>query len=307
MATLLAGSLALSLILIGWAIDLIRSARLDPLAYVRAEFNTVHVKRPSYWERRILPFALRLAQRFPDYRELLLPINIDQRLAWAGSPRGLNVEKFYAIQLLAVLVAGSFGLYVGVAGYRNLLVGIAAGALLGAAGPWLGSLWLHGEANKRQREINLHLPDTLELVITAVAAGLTLDRAFALAISAQSGPLVEEIGRFLSELELGTPREEAYRRLLWRNRSDELQTVVGALLQGHSLGAPITETLSRQAETMRERRLQRAKEAGAQASPKIALVTTLLIVPTIFVTFLVLMGYTIFQDLGPVIGSLTGQ
>lgn len=307
MGYILAGGLGVGILLIMHGLDLLRSTRIDPLHYLRAELSSVPAHRPSYWERRILPLSLQMARRFPQYREIFLPINIRQQLAWAGQPHGLNEDGFYGFQLIITVLAGGFGLYIGLQGFNSFLVAIAATALLGVAGPFLGNLWLDGEINKRQRMITLQLPDMLELIITAVAAGLTMDRAFTLAIINRSGPLADEIGLFLSELELGTPREEAYRRLLWRNRSDELQTVVGALLQGYSLGAQITETLEHQIDTMRERRMQRAKEAGAQASPKIALVTTLLIIPAVFVTFLALMGFTIVQDLGPVLSSLTGQ
>ena len=101
---------------------------------------------------------------------------------------------------------------------------------------------------------------------------------------------------------MGVPRTECFKRLRRRNNADELYILTDALVQAHDLGVPIAKTLEEQAGDMRVRRLQRAREEGAKASPKISLITTILVAPAVMCLFLSIMICRIGPDMVTVLG-----
>ncbi len=143
--------------------------------------------------------------------------------------------------------------------------------------------------SKRQRSIDAMLPDTLDLVMASVEAGLALDSAMAM-ITKRNSPacrvINEEFNRYLSEVQVGVARGEALRHLADRNDSDDLRHVVTALIQGDMLGVGVAQILRAQAAYLRVRRRQRAEEKAMKAPLKILFPLLVGIFPSIFVIIL---------------------
>lgn len=310
---LLAATTGCALLLFLYGLHLLIAAQRSPLAlFLEEDQRGAKVKKRTArkgLKQQFFVTAQRytlLVQRYPTLRTLLAPVDLHQRLARAGHPMSLQVDTFIGVQLATMGLVALGALYVSL-----LLWGLSPTTLLlslvvGTVGAPLATLLLGQEGKKRQQQLTLALPDAIELISTMVTAGLDIERAIKQVVENSSGPLAEELERFLNELRLGTPRTDAYQNLLWRNNAAELHTFVGALLQGQNLGVPIDKTLYEQTEVMRERRLQRAQEIGAQAAPKIALVTTLMIAPSIFVLFMIIMGYKLVQDFGGLFNAFGG-
>jgi tight adherence protein C len=256
--------------------------------------------KQSYFETRLRPIAKRLARMFPSLQRWVTPRDVEDRLLYAGEPFNLTANEFYGLQLLSMIVSAVYGMLMGtiVARYTGLFIGAIG---IGAIGLFLPVMWLNGRVKKRQLEITIAVPDSIDLLATSMEAGLGFDIALHHVVSRTTGPLQEELKRFIRELRMGIPREECFRRLITRNSSEELRTVVGAMLQAQLLGAPLSKTLQDQAEQMRERRLQRAKEAGAKASPKISLVTTILIAPSVMCLFISVIVFKLTETMGPLL------
>jgi len=297
---LLGGSLGVAFFLIAFGYGLRKQAQTwDVLALARLpEDASAPAPAVANSRQRLLVRARRWGvQVARDNPWLPQPLNLLQRLAWAGRLGQVSPEEFSGeqiINLIGMTVLGVvFGLYRG-SNAEALVFGLAGGAI----GVYLPIFQLRQAGHKRQQEITLALPDAVDLISTSVTAGLPVDRAITYAAENISGPLREELATFLDQMKLGKPRQEAYQELIWRNNSDEIQIIVGALLQGQSLGAPVAETLEAQAETMRERRLQRAKETGAKVAPRISLVMVIFIVPSIFLMFIAIMMYSIYTGSG---------
>ena len=289
----------------------IRFYRTRPASQVVLEqqFEASHPvvrEKPSYFERRLRPFAQTLAKRFPNWRKTILPQSVEQKIVYAGYPMALDGDQLYGLQLLAAVACALIGFVAGLA-FGELpggLIGLAVGMGGGLAAP---PLWIDGEANKRQREISASVPDSLELLVTCVEASIGFDSALQHIQANMKGPLAQEYGTFLRELHMGVPRREAFHRLLGRNSSQELHIVIGALMQGQELGVPVAKTLQEQAEEMRVRRLQRAKEIGAQASPKIALITTMIVAPAVMCLFLSVVVFGTGKDIFPMLKEFMGR
>ena len=111
------------------------------------------------------------------------------------------------------------------------------------------------------------------------------------------------MGELLGELAYGTPRRAAYRGLVARTGSPELAQVVGALLQAEELGAPLASTLGGQAEALRGRRRQLAREGAAKAAPKIQLVVALVMVPAVLILVLGVLVIELTRQVGVVVGA----
>lgn len=264
------------------------------------------IEDPSSFDKWIRPAANWLLERFKHLQPYLMTKNMATKLAYAGHPFDIDVDEAYGLQLLGILVGAASGFIIG-SQQIGLVGGVFAGLLLGIGGIFAAPMWLDSVADDRQREISLTLPDVLGILVIAMQAGLGFDKALDKVRVRLRGPLKEELDRLWKELSLGVPREEAFSNLFDRNNSSELRAVVGALIQGHQLGSSISEILANQAEEMRARRIQIAKELGGKASPKIAVVTGMFMAPSIAGLFLIILVYGIIEDVGPMLlGSGSG-
>ncbi|GAA0376145.1 hypothetical protein GCM10008968_34880 [Bacillus horti] len=200
-------------------------------------------------------------------------------LVQAGNPMEMNLKQFYGMRLVVFFIVFFIGWFYFILGFpfRGFVFLISM-----AGGLFVTNLWIWLKARERQEQISLEMPDFLDTVSVSLVAGASLDGALKHVSEQSEGPLSEEIRRLIRELELGVPRRRAYHNLLKRNKAKELEVLVQALLQGSELGVPVSTTFRVQAEDLRASRGFSAKEKAAKASPKITIVTTMLVVPSIF-------------------------
>jgi tight adherence protein C len=269
-----------------------------------AEYSMVDAERlaqrQTYFQRRIRPLTRRIAPWFSFMRPLIFRGNVKAKLAYAGYPQNLTEDEMFGLQILSgaaiFVLASPFLMPRGVTAIAFLIV-------LTILGLFLPLFWLDGEANKRQKEVALAVPDLLDTLTICVRAGLGFDQSLRYIVKRMEGPLAEEVETFLNELTMGLPRAECFRRLRYRNSTSELHIVVDALVQAQELGVPIAKTLEEQAGDMRIRRIQRAREEGAKASPKISLITTILVAPAVMCLFVSLIMCKMWPDMAAVLGG----
>ncbi|WNS75994.1 type II secretion system F family protein [Bacillus sp. DTU_2020_1000418_1_SI_GHA_SEK_038] len=203
----------------------------------------------------------------------------ERMLKEAGNPLGFHLQDFYGFRFVLGLIGlgfGSFYSFLGMPwGLQILLISILGGFL----GP---SAWLYFKAKNRQELITIMMPDFLDTVSVTLQAGVSLDNALQQVTQQFEGPLSEEIDRFNREIDLGVPRISAYQSLMDRNSSKELHSLVNGLIQGSTLGVPVSRTFKLQADDLRATRGFVAKEKAAKASPQITLVTTFFVAPAVF-------------------------
>ncbi|MDJ0754750.1 MAG: type II secretion system F family protein [Ardenticatenaceae bacterium] len=252
--------------------------------------------KQTYFQRRVLPVARPLAERFEFLEPFSEPEKVAFKLDYAGRPYDMDAQQFLGVQVYMMLVGLVGGL---VYFFVAITLGLCGGAIALLAGPTAGfflpRLWLDNKVKKRQEQINLSMPDFLDMMVVSVRAGMSFDNALRLVCVHITGPLTEELRRVIRELEVGEPRNIAFRRLVKRNTSEDLRAFIDALLQADELGTPIAKTLEVQAEELRTIRINRARERAAKASPNISLVTVFLVVPSVLCLFLSMMVMSIIS------------
>lgn len=252
-------------------------------------------ERLSLYQRHVQRSALQLPKRFGFLRAWTEPEQVAKKLQYAGRPYGMDVEQFFGFQLFMMIVGFAlaavylvFAWLLGCCGGPIALIVLPIGGFL-----WPKN-WLNSRVKQRQEAINLSMPDFLDTLAISVRAGMGFDNALRLVVLRTSGPLSEELRRLLRELDMGEPRAEAFRRLVQRNTSDDLRAFSDAVLQADELGTPIAKVLQDQAEDLRVRRVQRAKERAGKASPQISLVTVFIIAPSALLLFMAALVLSIF-------------
>ncbi|WP_164491567.1 type II secretion system F family protein [Staphylospora marina] len=213
---------------------------------------------------------------------------LEELLTKAGYPFQMSVQRLHGAKVLGALGGFLIGLF-------WMTVGLPLDIFMLTFGPVLGYLspkWIiQRTARKRQEQIRYELPDFLDMMSITLSAGMPLDEAISCYVDTADGPLCEELERLLQEIRFGVRRETAYRSLMKRTDSPDLEALIQSLIQAHNLGTPVARIVARQAEEMRRIRMERAKEAAGKAAPKISLVTGLFIAPSIMMLILAAVIY----------------
>jgi tight adherence protein B len=155
------------------------------------------------------------------------------------SPRQLLIVN---LCIVAVFLAVGF-----------LLLNWVATLLLGAAGLITPTYLIRYLRQRRIRNFETQLVDSLDQMASALRAGLSLQQAMDNVAKEASAPLGQEFGLMLKEIRLGVPMDEALNNLADRVSSDDLRLVTTASNICRQLGGNMAEVFETIATTVRER------------------------------------------------------
>jgi tight adherence protein C len=204
-------------------------------------------------------------------------------LARAGLAEQTTVAEFLGLRLLAVVVGGTLGgvlaLLARVPGPLGMLLGLALGYALPV-------VVLDRMVRARRAAIERELVDAVDVLILSLEAGLSFDSAIAFLCERGRGPLVEELRRYLTDLQLGRSRREALQALATRTQSLHLREFAAAVIQAEELGTGLARALRAQARSLRTARRVRAEELARQAPIKLLFPIVLCIMPMLFIVII---------------------
>jgi len=229
-----------------------------------------------------------------------------QQLVWAGL-RGQRAPRIFVAAKAALAVA-ALGAVVLVNALRvqPLRMALPIALWATAAGFFLPNLWLRARVADRQRQLSRALPDTLDLLVACVEAGLGLDAALQRVAdeTALAFPLLSsELRLAFLEVKAGIPRIEALRRLADRTGSQELRSLAATLAQTEMFGTSIGSALRVQAEGIRVRRMQLAEERAGYVAVKMTFPLVVCILPSLFSVLLGPAIVNIAEKLLPMLGG----
>lgn len=182
------------------------------------------------------------------------------------------------------------------------IVGLVAPVVVGGLGLLGFDAWAISRSRQRHREILRALPDVLDTVSVATAAGVGIGEAFRLAAEAAGGPIADELARADGELHLGVSRRDALSELARRIDLPEIRRAVGAVRDGEELGVPLSDVLAGQARAVRIARREEVRIRAATAAPKIQLVVALTMVPAAMVLVLGVLVLNLASQVGAALG-----
>lgn len=164
-----------------------------------------------------------------------------------------------------------------------------------ASGYYLPNVVLARIAKRRRREVFETIPDALDLLTVCVEAGLSLERALskvASEIHIKSVVLAQELQMVMMEMRTGFSREKALRNLALRTGVEDVDTLVGMLIQSERYGTSMGTSLRVHSDNLRTKRRLIAEEAAAKIALKLMFPLIFCIFPIIL---MVLMGPAVIQ------------
>jgi tight adherence protein C len=285
------------------AISAIRRPAVDAAA-VLAELDGMDVQLDEYSERMAQPLSARvltpLGGRVGRLVQSILPSNyvdgLRRRLMLAGLAERVRPEEFIVIQIVTLMLGAGLGYVFGsVLGFSSAGT-MRLAAFLGIIGVAFPESRLGSKREDRHASIRRDLPDVLDLLVISVEAGVGLEGAIEVVGKHFDSPLSHELNRLLREMELGVPRRTALQNLRRRVDLPEVSNFVLSLIQADGLGMPLGRVLRAQANEMRSKRRQWAREKAAKLPVKILFPMFLFIFPALFVVVL-----------GPAVSSIMGN
>ncbi len=158
---------------------------------------------------------------------------------------GVRPSEWLALRL----VAASTGAVV-ISAMLPAWIGVPVGLICGYALP---ALLLRVRIRRRQNTFADELPAMLQLILSSLRSGFTLQQSIEAGVRDDDGPVAEEFNRALSETRINGEFEDALGRVGERVGSNETVWLVMALRLQREVGGSLAEIIQTTAETMRER------------------------------------------------------
>jgi tight adherence protein C len=212
--------------------------------------------------------------------------SLARRMSVAGIRGAKAALCFVGARIVVSLGPGLFVLVAQVGSGKPLVRALGMAALVGGLGHFGVNAWLRRKGQARVRQITAALPDTLDLMVVCLEAGLGLSSTIGRVNEERAqakDPLSKELIQVAAETRGGRPRDEALRALAERNGVDDLKGLVGLMIQSERLGTSMAKTLRSHADLLRLKRRQRAEEAARKLPIKVLFPLAFFILPTLFV------------------------
>jgi tight adherence protein C len=213
-------------------------------------------------------------------------ISITQRrLLLAGYRKDVHADIFYGAKVIVPIILVVLVTVTGVYDYGAFFIYALAVGL----GFLIPDYWLGHRIKVRQFNIQLALPEALDLMVICIEAGLGLDQAV-LRVSDElrlSQPeLTEEFNLLNLEQRAGRPRTDAWKNLAIRTDLDSVRGLVATLTQADHFGTSIANSLRIHSEVLRTERRQAAEEQAAKTTVKLVFPLVFFIFPSLFLVVL---------------------
>ncbi len=157
------------------------------------------------------------------------------------------------------------------------------------AGYKLPDVLVKNTAMKRQQEINLSFPDSLDMMLICVQGGIgleqTIDRV-AHEVAEHSDVLAEELGILSAEMAMLNDRRQALQDFARRVGSGAAKSFATSLIQAEQYGTSISQAMRVMSDELRDMRMAAAEQKAAALPPKLTVPMILFFLPALFIIIL---------------------
>lgn len=238
----------------------------------------------------------------------LVPFNVAelstlrQKLVRAGYLRPSAVGGYYVARLLCAVAAA--GIFVLLSPYLSSKLStlwlVVAGLGTVTLGLYAPHFYIRMHTDALQQKYREGFPDSLDLLVICVEAGLGLDASInrvAGELRHAHPALADNFELMAVELRAGSSREEAFKNLSERMGIEEVRQMVTLLLQSEELGTSVADALRVYSDEMRVHRMLRAEAKAMSLPVKLAVPLGLFVFPTMLVVVMVPVMIRIFRVL----------
>lgn len=165
----------------------------------------------------------------------------------------------------------------------------------GVFGFYLPQFVVTNVVERRQKEMTLNFPDSLDLLTICVEAGASIEGAFARVteeIADASVVLAQEFGLTSAELAFLGDRTKAYTNFAERTGLPAVRALATSLIQSETYGTPVAMALRVLSQESRDERMARAEKKAAQLPAQLTVPMIVFFLPPLFV---VIMGPAIIK------------
>jgi len=218
--------------------------------------------------------------------KLLEDEKLNDKLTQAGLRGPGPTATFYFARMATPIILGVLAfLYVvllkpELAGNIKLLVVVGAVGV----GYYLPGVWLANLATKRRDSIMRAFPDSLDMLLICVEAGMSIEAAMQRVgqeVGASSIELAEELALTMAELAYLPDRRQAYENLAKRTNHPGVKGVAMALTQAERYGTPLGSALRVMAKENRDMRMANAEKKAAELPAKLTVPMILFFLPVL--------------------------
>jgi tight adherence protein C len=203
------------------------------------------------------------------------------RLGTAGFYDSQALDLYIGARVLMPIVL------VALVSFFSAAFSVIAGAA--GAGYLIPDFVLEQLVRRRRNRIRQGLPDTVDLLVICMDAGLAVDQAVqrtAEVLHVAYPDLCAELVHLGHLQQMGQNRVDAWKQLVVRTKSQDIEQVANMLNQAETFGTSISDSLHVLADALRIQRKQRAETRAAKSGIILLLPLVCFIFPVIFVVLL---------------------
>lgn len=224
---------------------------------------------------------------------------VRDRLKMAGLRTEKHVYTFVLARLIGPPVLALVGWFYAAVqlqfdGQTQILVSMGSAMI----GYFLPGIIVSNIIQKRQQSIRRSWPDSLDVMLICIEAGMPLEPAMARVareMGSQSVPLAEELTLTIAELSYLQDRRKAFENLGNRTGLPVVKSVVTAFIQAERYGTPLGQALRVLSQETRDQRMQEAEKKAAALPSKLTVPMIMFFLPVVFA---VIIGPSIIQIFG---------
>jgi tight adherence protein C len=220
-----------------------------------------------------------MIRRFPS----LTPLSVSELSAagyYEASPELVHGYRVFAAIGLPLLLALPL-VPSGLSALSSLLIGISA-----LAGWMLPSFLVRKRGASRLEEIDLRLPELIDVLIATVEAGMGFTAALSLVANRFDGPIGEELKLTMRQQSLGMSIQGALDEMVERCDTASIRAFVRTSSRGETLGASIGPVLRELSADERRRHRMAAREKMQKAPIKMLFPVMFLIMPALMIVLM---------------------